>query len=246
MGKKILVSDDGFSELLEGLCGIKAVIPKNSFGNIFTLPSDFKKTRLNEAYYATYPIEKAVGYLKKRYGKTAYVDWLEGENGEEVIEVAMDDSEYNQNIVDSDLSLCGYYPSYVEKIGKQRNVTYEKRFQDSVSDIVKEKGTIYHLTRRDRLHKIMANGLCPRTEDKMFKYPDRIYFFLEAPSIEECKFCIEQFSRYTKDHSKDYVLLENDVEDLNIEFYYDPNMENAVYTKDNISPSRIEIFYEKI
>ena len=95
MGKKILVSDDGFSELLEGLCGIKAVIPKNSFGNIFTLPSDFKKTRLNEAYYATYPIEKVVGYLKKRYGKTAYVDWLEGENGEEVIEVAMDDSEYN-------------------------------------------------------------------------------------------------------------------------------------------------------
>ena len=49
MGKKILVSDDGFSELLEGLCGIKVVIPKNSFGNIFTLPSDFKKTRLNEA-----------------------------------------------------------------------------------------------------------------------------------------------------------------------------------------------------
>ena len=71
MGKKILVSDDGFSELLEGLCGIKAIVPKNSFGNIFTLPSDFKKTRLNEAYYATYPIEKVVGYLKKRYGKTA-------------------------------------------------------------------------------------------------------------------------------------------------------------------------------
>ena len=45
---------------------------------------------------------------------------------------------------------------------------------------------------------------------------------------------------------KDYVLLEIDVEDLNIEFYYDPNMENAVYTKDNISPYRIEIFYEKI
>ena len=237
MGKKILVSEDGFSELLEGLCGIKAVVPKNSFGNIFTLPSDFKKTRLNEAYYATYPIEKVVGYLKNRYGSTANVERFEGENGEEVIMVAMGDSDYNQNIVDSDLSLCGYYPSYVEKKGKQRNVTYEKRFQDSVSDIVEEKG---------RLHKIMENGLCPRTEDKMFNYPDRVYFFLEAPSIDECKFYIEQLSRYTSDHSKDYVLLEIDVEDLNIEFYYDPNMENAVYTKDNISPSRIEIFYEKI
>lgn len=130
MGKKILVSDDGFSELLEGLCGIKAVIPKNSFGNIFTLPSDFKKTRLNEAYYATYPIEKVVGYLKKRYGKTAYVDWLEGENGEEVIEVAMGNADYNQNIVDSDLLLCGYFPSCVEEKGKHRNVIYEKNLNE--------------------------------------------------------------------------------------------------------------------
>lgn len=130
MGKKILVSDDGFSELLEGLCGIKAIVPKNSFGNIFTLPSDFKKTRLNEAYYATYPIEKVVGYLKKRYGKTANVEWFEGENGEEVIEVAMGNADYNQNIVDSDLLLCGYFPSCVEEKGKHRNVIYEKNLNE--------------------------------------------------------------------------------------------------------------------
>lgn len=245
MAKKILISEDGFSELLEGLCGIKAIVPKNSLGNILTHSEGCKKTRLSEAYYATYPIDKVVQYLKKRYGNSANVERFEGENGEEVIMVVMGNSDYNQNIVDSDLSLCGYFPSYVENIGKQRNVTYEKRFQDSVSDIVEERGTIYHLTRRDRLEKILRNGLCPRTEDKMFNYPDRVYFFLEAPSIEECKFYIEQLARYTKDHSKDYVLLEIDIEDLGIEFYYDPNLSEAVYTKENVPPNRISVFYDK-
>ena len=126
MEKKTLLSDDGFSELLKGLAGVEAIVPKNTFDNIFTIADRLRKNYLNEAYYATYPIDEVVKFLKKRYGKTANVERFDGGNGEDAIMVVMGNADYNQNIVDSDLLLCGYFPLCVEEKGKQRNVTYEK------------------------------------------------------------------------------------------------------------------------
>jgi len=219
----------------------------HSIENIFEAPEKMKKSSLFEAYFATYPIDTVIKYLKKRY-KNSFDIWKNEEsNGEDVLYIRIPDDDENQKLIDEDMSLCGYYPSYTDKKeDNTRIITYEKRHQKTINNIVQEKGTIYHFTRRDKLKKIEKIGLCPKTNNKMFNYPERIYFFLEAPSYEDSRFFIKQLARYTEDHSLDYVLLEVDIEDFDIDFFYDPNLQDAVYTKENIPPERISIFYDKI
>ena len=50
---------------------------KESFDNPLSMPKELKNNPLMEGYFETYPSEKVEKYLKKRYGKYAYVDRYE-------------------------------------------------------------------------------------------------------------------------------------------------------------------------
>lgn len=247
MGKNILVTNEQFNLLLEEMnVGKEILWGRNNRMNLFSISGEERENPLLEAYFASYPFEMVVSHLEKRYHNKIEARIEVESNGEKVLYVSFDDLEENQKQIDKDLSLCGYFPSERTVEDGKRIVCYEKRHQKSIKEIVQEKGKIYHFTRRSVLGKIMKNGLCPRSGDMKFDYPERIYFFMDPLSLSDSKYFVRQLARTCEDKTLDYVQLEINTTGLGIDFFYDPDQFNAVYTKENVPPSRISVFCDKI
>ena len=131
-------------------------------------------------------------------------------------------------------------------------IQYEPRHQNFINDMVQNEEYIYHLTPTNKVEKIIKYGLTPKTNNKLFKYPERIYFFLHKPSEEDCLCLMRQFYKQelvkVKEDKKyvpyngGYTLLAIDTEQIKtVNFSYDPNAFDAIFTTDNISPNAIEI-----
>ena len=247
MSKNIIITNEQFKAIQTNENDKRKIFGRDYRLNLFTIKEEDRNKPLTEAYYATYPIDMVLNHLEKRYHNEVKATKREEENGEFVIYVKFDDLDENQVKIDKDLSLCGYFPSEIKKEGKERIVCYEKRHQDSINDIVRKVGKIYHFTRRKVLHKIMDIGLCPRSDDEKLNYPERIYFFLEPFNISESKYFVRLLARNSADEKDfDYVLLEINTNGIDVNFYYDPDQFNAVYTMENIPPERISVYYNEI
>ena len=242
MTKSVLVSFEEITNLIKESIGKKLILPRKSFGNIFNINETVKENPLLEGIFRTYKPEKVLKYLEKRYGDAAIVNVFDGDNEEKIFLIKTSDVDYNQNIIDKDMALCGYFPSYVEKNNGQRTIQYEPRHQNA--------------TKTNRVKKILNIGLTPKTHNKKFNYPDRVYFFLNEPSYDEWIDIIEEFysaelkaykMRQTNNlpYEGSYTVLSIDTEKIkNTDFFYDPNAENCVYTYDNIPPEAIEVVCE--
>lgn len=228
---------------------------KESFDNPFTMPDFLRNSPLMEGYFKTYPTDKIVKYLQKRYGEYASIEVMENENGVEVFIISFYDDKDSENVINRDMALCGYFPSISHNTGNIKYIQYEPRHQNHINDIVQDVEYIYHLTPSNKINKILKNGLTPRTNNKLFKYPDRIYFFLNEPCYEELQEIMKQFYNEDLKKAKEnknyipytdaYTLLAIDTEMIkNCNFYYDPNLFDAIYTKDNILAQAINIVDE--
>ena len=226
----------------------KIIKTNESLLNPFTLPENLRSNVLMEGYFRTLDIETTADCLRKRYGDAADVTINDNSNGIKVFRVVTADSDVNKRIIDRDMSLCGYYPAMVSKLPNElMDIQYEPRFQNKVNDEVFSRDKIYHLTRSVSLDKILSIGLTPRTCNKQFNYPDRIYFFLDQPSISICRLLVKQFNIDSANKGKpiyngNYSLLEIDTKYLkDNNFFFDPNAENCVYTKHNVKPKAIKV-----
>lgn len=230
---------------------------KESINNPFTMPDFLRNNILMEGYFMTYPTDKIVKYLSKRYGDYASIHVFENENNVEVFLISFYNDEDSEKIITKDMALCGYFPSisHLSDDGKLKYIQFEPRYQNKINELVQDEEYIYHLTPTNKVRKIFKNGLTPKTNNKLFKYPDRIYFFLHEPDKDDCLDLIEQFYKeelkkakldknYTP-YTDSYTLLAIDTEQIkNCNFFYDPNLWDAIYTKDNIPSSAIEIVDE--
>lgn len=257
MGKQtVLVTSEEIKDLIKESLTKRIIIPRDFFGNIFAIDEDTQKNPLMEGIFSTYNPEKIIGYLKKRYGDAAIIKITDSCNGEKIFLIKTGDVDYNQNIIDKDMRLCGYFPSKVDRKNNQRVIQYEPLHQNVVNNKVQEKEYIFHITPTIKVDKILKNGLTPKTCNKRFVYPDRIYFFLEEYYYEEWVYILKEFYdeelksfkigiKKEKPYNGTYTVLAIDTEKIkDIDFFYDPNAENCVYTYDNISPDAIEIVCE--
>jgi hypothetical protein len=253
MSKKLLITSEQFVRTVNELKArnIKPLIPRPRVFDPFFLFDNLEHTPLLEGILRTYKPEKIVGFLEKRYGDAAIVQIIEGENGEKIFLIKTGDIDSNQEVIDRDMALCGYFPSYVEKRKNERTIQYEPRHQNKVNELVNDEEYIYHLTPSNKVEKILRNGLCPKTNNKKFNYPGRVYFFLHEPEKEDCLLLMKQF--YLEDvknknkavYKGPYTLLRIDTEQIKgIDFSYDPNVYECIYTYDNISPEAIEVVCE--
>lgn len=210
---------------------------KESFDNPFT-----NNHNLTEGIFSTYKPEKVEKYLKKRYGEYAFVERYTNENKVEIFRIGFYNDEDGEKIVNKDMSLCGYFPSYIwiTEDGTIKYITYEPQHQKSVKGLIENRRYIYHLTPENKIQKI---GLVPKTNNKKFKYPSRIYFFLNKPTKYTCIDLITQFSDATEnEYWGKYNLLEIDTRKVgDADFFFDPNAKQCVYTYDNIPPESLKI-----
>lgn len=122
------------------------------------------------------------------------------------------------------------------------------QMQEDKTDYIKSKyDNLYHLTPVYNLKDIFETGLKPKSNNKIYNYPERIY--LLCPDIDRHDLIIlGQNLAIVNDNPQnngDYALLNIDITNIpdNIHFYMDPNSEAGVYTnsiipKENISINR--------
>ena len=245
------------------------VIPKNKIGAAGLYLPYNERTPLMEGYYSTFPIEKVIEYISNRYNLTTnkydisnkkyngLIRKENGDNNEELIAIFLPNNRYDKEKVCSDLSMCGYYLSINQSYFNYDVLYFEKRYQDKIDNISEKYQYIYHVSPIKYENKIITNGLSPRTLSKIGYHPERIYFtvnieYCQAIAYELQQVAIEKYEKETNIENKkkleydaknkEYVVYRIKTTDIqNIDFFFDPNMQEAIYCKENIKPEIIEI-----
>jgi hypothetical protein len=104
---------------------------------------------------------------------------------------------------------------------------YEPKFDKKSEKI----DTLYHITDFDNIEKIEKQGLIPKSKSKKSIHPERIYLGTNKEDLLD-----GPLSEWVNKP----VLYEIDNRELNLKLHKDVNMENAVYTTDNIPPSKLK------
>ena len=228
--------------------------------NVLDFEEFVKETSLNEGLIMTYPADKVVKYIQRKYNLD-----------DESVELYIDDGEYilvNKKLdkslfdsVESVLKLGGYYQAD-ENIDDY--YTYEKIYEENIFDKLKQSGEIqyfYHLTPSINDKKIQTMGLIPRSRNYRFKYPDRIYLLSNSNPEFLHNMCVTLYQPIylkminlvfrkeikreilDKKRIKEYSVYRIDFSKVeNIKLYRDPNVRgfDSYFTMDNIRPEWIE------
>lgn len=205
------------------------------------------KSLLNEAEYATFPIDTTINYVSnalnipmrmfKKGKKEGIGEWC-------IMVKAFNEDEVKENITKA-MHLCGYYLAD-GRIYKGDNrfiiLRYEPKYIDEGTRIVRECQFLYHLSPLKYKEKILKNGFVPRCKNGRFNYPDRCYFFMDNMPKNTILSWIPIFQKATKNRKNiSHCLYTIDVSKINdnVVFYLDPNLKGGCYTADNISPNVI-------
>ena len=217
--------------------------------------SDFL-TQINEGLITTYPILKAIKFLKKLLDYNKYDYNLEYDN--DTIFIKFININLNRLSIDQITQLinsCGYFISLIRFYDKndvelnRLKPNYNKDYNHIYNDIINinsyyiqfeveskfnyvvlSKKYLYHLTNKSFLDKILKNGLIPKSGNKLSIHPTRIYLSYTRQGALNL---INQFEY------KDPILLKINVE--NMKLYSDPDYENGCYVNQNIPPKNIEV-----
>lgn len=217
--------------------------------NVLDFDEFIEETSLNEGLIMSYPADKVVRYIQKKYNLDDDSVELHIDDGEYILVSKKLDKNMFDN-VESVLKLGGYYQAD-ENIDDY--YTYEKIYEEDIFDKLKQSGEIeylYHLTPSINDKKIQTKGLIPRSRNYRFKYPDRIYLlsngdsrFLKLICKELIKPILLFGTEFEKNKVKKYSVYRIDFSKVeNIKLYKDPNVRDfdSYFTMDNIRPEWIE------
>lgn len=217
--------------------------------NVLGFDEFIEETSLNEGLIMSYPADKVVRYIQKKYNLDDDSVELHIDDGEYILVSKKLDKNMFDN-VESVLKLGGYYQAD-ENIDDY--YTYEKIYEEDIFDKLKQSGEIeylYHLTPSINDKKIQIMGLIPRSRNYRFKYPDRIYLlsngndrFLKLICKELIKPILLFGTEFEKNKVEKYSIYRIDFSKVeNIKLYKDPNVRDfdSYFTIDNIRPEWIE------
>lgn len=204
---------------------------------------------LNEGIFKTYPIDKAVRYVKTLFGlndnQIGVFDGAGGNPNVKRIVVKILDTEDNNRAIDKAMNLCGYVRSTEMKIGDFVEINFISRYEEKdITDEVRRMGHIRHITPLYNVGKIKRVGFVPKSSNSRFNYPDRIYFFAGNTPMFEIGYQILDFHKHNRSKGdKDaYAVISVDTNKIPeaVHFHYDPNYAMGIYTMENIPPSAID------
>lgn len=205
------------------------------------------KSLLSEAEYATYPIDTTINYVSRALNIPIRMFAKCGDkyNGVWFIKIkSFNDKETKENI-NKAMHLCGYYLAKEGIYGDDNRYSilrYEPKYIDDANYRVSQCEYLYHLSPLKYKDKILKNGFVPKSNNGLFKYPDRCYFFMDDLSKNEILSWIPAFNKANKRNGNvPYCLYTIDVSKINYNttLYLDPNLRSGCYTADNISPNVI-------
>lgn len=213
---------------------------------------------LLEGLIRTYPIEKVVDCFEREFKISDYESFrakalggeipngflqiFDGDNGVKCMEVC---SLKDLNLIEDIKHLmlvCGYQLSYSEDFeysSRYLVMTFEPKNQNSIKQQIHDNcHYLWHVTKESILDKILSKGLEPRTSEKGGFHEPCVFFFLREINGDDIFIAGRELYRETP-RRDNYVCVKVDVSKTDCEFFYDPNAQGCVYTKENIPPNAI-------
>lgn len=205
---------------------------------------------LEESLIASYDISKVKDIFERRFGIGNGIVFkvIERERNGHVVHYAMVGVPYKvlnnelKNEIISFMKFCGYsFDTKTKESGDAINLFFKPRFQtdDCTDDVRTRCRFVYHLTPASNFDKILKNGFVPKSENMLFSYPDRVYFFLGNNLKRKS---LNLMKTVWKSHgSPEAVVLMVDLEKVpeDVIFRTDFDADEAIFTHDNISPYAI-------
>lgn len=228
-----------------------------NYGEYIINPTNYKGN-INEGLIKTYPTLKTIEYVRSEINKNTNINSnnvdirifcprKDGRIYDKILVYYPQDSltEESYSILVNSFSYCGYYLAgqWTREQYKVIKIGYVcLQFEPKIGEEEKENALpqfLYHLTDLKHYQRIMQYGLCPRSNNKLFKgTPERIYFFTVCD--------IEFFVKLIEDknwnvNNKYKILIINRELIPNVRFFNDPRYEEkfAVYTTENIPNNAI-------
>lgn len=162
--------------------------------------------------------------------------------------MAVADIEENFAMVDADMDKAGYFMGFQKIVNikdmQWRILQYEPMYEFDQTNILRYYPLAYHWTPVYHLENIKKNGFVPKTENRAYNYPPRVYFLNGAAPRPEIMALGQNLCKANIDGRNDgkYALIYVSTDKIpkEFKFYYDPNMRNAMYTTDIISSDVID------
>lgn len=263
MPKEIYITENQYQELLSNLLRESLNIDKVgdkeltecyiSYKEHFGFPNPMNELFLEEwePRCITQNVETAIRKIKEKY---SLHDWqIYKANGENNVGIVICIADVEDNIEDlkEDLDKLGYHVGCeTQKQDKQgrtwQYMQFEPIYSGDCTEYIRENcKLLFHWTPTLNLEKIKSEGIVPNHKSKTFSYPDRVYLFTDKNDGNSLKLSGFLFAKINKAETLEkeipYSLLFIRVDMLpeGIHFFYDPNMENAVYTEQVIPADSI-------
>ncbi len=178
------------------------------------------------------------------------------------IVIYIPDIAINLQLIEKTMNAFGYFKSDIIKEEvindiKWVAIQFEPKFQDVITYEIKHNHKyLYHISPTKYEHKILKNGLIPKSKNDKFNYPYRVYLLMDKDNsfnlnktylISIAKMLLGSKlnlvnNQYVNDN--EYTIYQIDISKLNnnINFYYDTNLYPlSIFTVDNINPNAIKI-----
>lgn len=211
-----------------------------------------KKPTITEGFNDILPIEDAIEKIRYKYSipEDSFIS-REGFNGIRMYIIIADIGE-NVISLEDDMRKMGYFVCSKREMDINGDlfqlIQFEplKSIMDNKTDYIKKYyKVLYHWTPAYNVENIMIQGLTPQNQNDYFSYPPRIYLTTESDlDIYGALYKLGQELCLMNNNPKNdgyYCLLEVELDNLNIDLFFDPNSPIGVYTEDRIPKENIKI-----
>lgn len=208
-----------------------------------------KTNVLYEGLITSYPINELLRILSNKIDKKTYkVEFILNYNiALPYIKIILSEKELEKDVIQ--LFKVGGWEVADKKIDSKISLVFRAKF-DTKIDKKYWPDFLYHITPLKNLKKIMKKGLIPKSHNKLLKHEDAIYLY-NSDNIEELQNMAIEILYKQSDH-KEFAILEIDLRkkknidnpiltDRIFRLYSDPDMSNAFFTMENISPDEIKV-----
>jgi hypothetical protein len=173
-------------------------------------------------------------------------------------------NEYLDNVININVNLFGYYPTYiwiVNKNGLKNDFKYDEKYLNNKYTYIKirfeakyddglYKNSLevpeiaYHMTPQKNKERILKTGLYPKRFSRKSNHPERIYMFYHLNNYESLLKMLKTTDMLNGEQYE-YMLLEVKLNNNNI-IHTDPNYSDGFFTYDNIPHVNIKILKENL
>lgn len=210
---------------------------------------------ITEGLIKSYDIDRVINFLSSAFGfknlvtnEVTFYD-IRGEespntinketkeNGTESIVIRLNDRFDIRPEVEQYLKKYGWILAREDTYSDGKYFTYEKKFNEYFYNIQlkRVKDCLYHVTDTSKLDIIKKRGLraFEQTNPNGYMHDERVYLFYNKPDTNRIKITARESP----------VILKIDLNKLpdTIKFYFDPRVDMAFYTFENIPPDAINV-----